>query len=208
MSNQPDQEQQFDVTAQAQNVVDNLMGEQSSMFKNIISTIGVDDKEFWKGAMIGAAAALLISNESVRKGLLNLFGSASESLKSAGSKAKNAATSSAETAKEGVTASTEIFKDTIKAGKAGFKKSVAEHKQAKEPIAIVAKTSKKTATAKKADKKEPNKRVAAPKVAAKVTIQPATEPKSKAATKKTVTRTRKAKVAPATLTASDVTTNE
>lgn len=48
--------QGFDWSGQAQGMVEGLMGDQAGLFKRIISTVGVDDKEFWKGAMIGAAA--------------------------------------------------------------------------------------------------------------------------------------------------------
>ncbi|WP_434777856.1 hypothetical protein [Neisseria sp. Ec49-e6-T10] len=148
---------QFDITAQAQGMVDNLMGEQSGLLKNIISTIGVDDKEFWKGAMIGAAAALILSNENVRQTFLNLFFNAGDILKTAGVKVKDAAVNTADTAKETVTTSSEIFRDTLKAGKEGFQQSVTEHKEAKQAApkkvatksATPAKTTRKTAATKR-----------------------------------------------------------
>lgn len=137
MPPQPQQFQQpgmppqgFDWGSQAQGMVEGLMGEQASLFKKIVSTIGVDDKEFWKGAMIGAAAALILGNESVRNTLLQTFANAGDLLKTGGGKVKDAAGSAAESVKEGAKAGGEIFRDTVTAGKEGFQESVARHRQA------------------------------------------------------------------------------
>ena len=139
MSQQPPQFQQpqaqqpvqpgFDWSGQAQGMVEGMMGEQAGIFKNIISTIGVDDKEFWKGAMIGAAAALILSNESVRNTLLQTFANAGDLLKTGSSKVKDAAESSANSVKETVATSSAIFRDTVQAGKDGFQESVERHRQ-------------------------------------------------------------------------------
>lgn len=131
---QPTQAQQpmqpgFDWSGQAQGMVEGMMGEQAGLFKNIISTIGVDDKEFWKGAMIGAAAALILGNESVRNTLLQTFANAGDLLKAGGSKVKDAAESGASSVKETVAASSTIFRDTVQAGKEGFQESVGRHRQ-------------------------------------------------------------------------------
>lgn len=142
----------------AQGLVDNLMGEQSGMFKNIMSTLGLDDNEFWKGAAIGAVAALVLSNENVRTTLLNVLGSAGDALKSAGGKVKDAAATTVSSAKEGVSASSKIVRDTVKAGKDGFETSVSEVRENKSRPAAkktafkshaVSAAPKKTATTKK-----------------------------------------------------------
>ncbi|WP_228350946.1 MULTISPECIES: YtxH domain-containing protein [Limnobaculum] len=119
----------FDWSGQAQGMVEGLMGEQAGLFKNIISTIGVDDKEFWKGAMIGAAAALILGNESVRNTLLQTFANAGDMLKSGGSKVKEKAETTAESVKESVMTSGAIFRDTVQAGKEGFQESVERHRE-------------------------------------------------------------------------------
>ena len=119
----------FDWSGQAQGMVEGMMGEQAGLFKNIISTIGVDDKEFWKGAMIGAAAALILGNESVRNTLLQTFANAGDLLKAGGSKVKDAAETGASSVKETVTTTSAIFRDTVQAGKEGFQESVGRHRQ-------------------------------------------------------------------------------
>lgn len=121
--------QDFDWGAQAQGMVEGMMGEQASLFKKIISTIGVDDKEFWKGAMIGAAAALILGNESVRNTLLQTVTNAGDLLKAGGGKVKDAAGAAAESVKESAKTGSEIFRDTVTAGKEGFQESVARHRQ-------------------------------------------------------------------------------
>ncbi|MFI3246112.1 MAG: hypothetical protein R3Y10_06435, partial [Ferrimonas sp.] len=80
-------------TGQSQAMLEGLLGEQAGIFKDLLHTLGVDDKEFWKGAMIGAAAALLFSNEAVRGNLQSLLGQAGELLKTGGEKAKSSASS-------------------------------------------------------------------------------------------------------------------
>lgn len=159
----------------AQGLVDNLMGEQSGMFKNILSTLGLDDNEFWKGAAIGAVAALVLSNENVRTTLMNVLGSAGDVLKSAGGKVKDAASTTVSSAKEGVNASGKIVRDTVKAGKEGFEASVSEVKGRKSKPAAkktafkshsVSAVAKKTAAPKKrAVKKTVARKTAATKTA-------------------------------------------
>ncbi|WP_246201521.1 hypothetical protein [Budvicia diplopodorum] len=121
--------QGFDWSGQAQGMVEGMMGEQAGLFKNIISTIGVDDKEFWKGAMIGAAAALILGNESVRNTLLQTFANAGDLLKTGSSKVKGAAESDTSSVEETVTATSAIFRDTVQAGNEGFSGSVEGHRQ-------------------------------------------------------------------------------
>ncbi|MGO0309720.1 hypothetical protein ACTL6P_24595 [Endozoicomonas acroporae] len=72
------------LTEQAQAVVENALGEDAGMFKELLGTLGVNDREFWKGAMIGAAAALLLGNENVRGKLLEMLAGAGSMLKGAG----------------------------------------------------------------------------------------------------------------------------
>ncbi|MDN6110473.1 MAG: YtxH domain-containing protein [Enterobacterales bacterium] len=119
----------FDWSSQAQGMVEGMMGEQAGLLKNIISTIGADDKEFWKGAMIGAAATLLLTNESVRNMLMQTVANAGDLLKTGGAKVKDGVMSGAETIKETATTSSTIFRDTLKAGKEGFTESVERHRQ-------------------------------------------------------------------------------
>lgn len=118
----------MDWSAQAQGVVENVMGEQAGLLKSLISTIGADDKEFWKGAMIGAAVTLLLTNDSVRQTLTQTLtqtlASAGDLLKTGGDKVKSSVASGAESVKESVAAGSTIFRDTVKAGKAEFQASV------------------------------------------------------------------------------------
>ncbi len=114
----------MDWSAHAQGVVENVMGEQAGLLKSLIGTIGADDKEFWKGAMIGAAVTLLLTNESVRQTLTQTLASAGDLLKTGGDKVKSSVTSGAESVKESVAAGSTIFRDTVKAGKAEFQASV------------------------------------------------------------------------------------
>ena len=69
---------------------------------NGLSSLGkmlnLDDSEFWKGALIGAAAVLLLTNESVKNMLLKTGAKAKEAVKSGVEKVKE--TASAEQAKE------------------------------------------------------------------------------------------------------------
>ncbi|RLM20089.1 hypothetical protein BIY29_15785 [Brenneria alni] len=123
----------FDWNGQAQSMVENMMGEQAGILKNIIGTIGMDDKEFWKGAMIGAAVTLLLTNEGVRNMLLQTVASTSDLLKTGGTKVKDGVKSGAETLKETATTSSTIFRDTLKAGKEGFNESVERHRQQGQP---------------------------------------------------------------------------
>jgi len=125
---------------QAQGVVEGLMGEQSGAFKDMLSKMGIDDKEFWKGAMIGAAAALILGNENVRNNLLQMFSGATDMFKSGGEKVKDSAVKATESVKQNVNAGSEIFKDTLHAGKEEFHASVARHKTAPETDAPVDET--------------------------------------------------------------------
>lgn len=113
---------------QAQGVVEGLMGEQSGAFKEMLGKMGIDDKEFWKGAMIGAAAALILGNEDVRNNLMQMFSGATDMFKSGGEKVKSSASKATESVKQSVTTGNEIFKDTLNAGKEGFHSSVERHK--------------------------------------------------------------------------------
>ncbi len=124
---------------QAQGVVEGLMGEQSGVFKDMLSKMGIDDKEFWKGAMIGAAAALILGNENVRNNLMQMFSGAGDMFKSGGEKVKDSAHKvkdgaykASESVKQSVTTGNEIFKDTVSAGKQGFQESVERHKTTSE----------------------------------------------------------------------------
>jgi len=123
---------------QAEGVVEGLMGEQSGAFKETLSKMGIDDKEFWKGAMIGAAAALILGNENVRSNLMQMFTGAGDLLKSGGEKVKETASQTGSSIKENalktgasvkksVSTGNEIFKDTLSAGKQGFKASRERH---------------------------------------------------------------------------------
>ncbi|WP_160175119.1 YtxH domain-containing protein, partial [Photobacterium sanctipauli] len=114
---------------QAQAMLEGALGEEAGMFKEILGTIGMNDKEFWKGAMVGAAAALVLSNENVRKGLMGALSGAGNMLKSGGETVKDTATQTASTVQQNVTAGSEIFRDTYAAGKEGFKESVERHQQ-------------------------------------------------------------------------------
>ncbi|WBA84852.1 hypothetical protein [Endozoicomonas sp. GU-1] len=76
---------------QAQAMVENALGEDAGMFKELLGTLGINDREFWKGAMIGAAAALLLGNENVRGKLLEMLASAGSMLKGAEAEASKSA---------------------------------------------------------------------------------------------------------------------
>ncbi|MEH0698560.1 YtxH domain-containing protein [Vibrio owensii] len=114
---------------QAQAMLEGALGEEAGMFKEILGTFGMNDKEFWKGAMVGAAAALLLSNENVRGKLMGLVSGAGDMLKSGGSSVKEGAVNTASAVKENVSTGSEIFKDTYAAGKQGFQESVERHKE-------------------------------------------------------------------------------
>ncbi|MDR8522347.1 YtxH domain-containing protein [Shewanella fidelis] len=119
---------------QAQAMLEQALGEDAGMFKDILGSLGMNDKEFWKGAMIGAAAALLLSNDKVRGKLFDVVSGAGDMLKTGGSKVKDAASHTAQNVKENVTNSGEIFKDTYSAGKQGFNESVERHYHPAEAI--------------------------------------------------------------------------
>ncbi|WP_240998105.1 YtxH domain-containing protein [Vibrio owensii] len=114
---------------QAQAMLEGALGEEAGMFREILGTFGMNDKEFWKGAMVGAAAALLLSNENVRGKLMGLVSGAGDMLKSGGSSVKEGAVNTASAVKENVSTGSEIFKDTYAAGKQGFQESVERHKE-------------------------------------------------------------------------------
>ena len=113
---------------QAQAMLDDALGEEADSFKEILGSFGMSDKEFWKGAMVGAAAALLISNDNVRGKLMGMVSSATDALKSGSGAVKNTAVDTASTVKENVAAGGEIFRDTYSAGKQGFQDSVEKHR--------------------------------------------------------------------------------
>lgn len=114
---------------QAQAMLEGAMGEEDAgLFKQFLGSFGMNDKEFWKGALVGAAAAFVLSNEGVRKGLMGLLSGTGDMLKSGGSSVKQTATSTASSVKNNVAAGSEIFRDTYQAGKEGFKESVARRK--------------------------------------------------------------------------------
>ncbi|AGH80511.1 hypothetical protein PCNPT3_02845 [Psychromonas sp. CNPT3] len=128
---------------QAQGMVEGLMGDQAGMLKDILSKMGIDDKEFWKGAMIGAAAALILGNENVRNNMMEMFSGATDILKNSTDKIKeNAAKASSSikdnackmsaSVKDTANTSNEIFKDTFNAGKQGYQESVQRHQQSKQ----------------------------------------------------------------------------
>jgi hypothetical protein len=112
---------------QAQAMLEGALGEDVGMFKDLLGNFGMNDKEFWKGAMVGAAAALLLSNENVRGKLVGLVSGAGDMLKSGGATAKDTATQTAASVKDNVSTSGEIFRDTYTAGKQGFQESVERH---------------------------------------------------------------------------------
>lgn len=76
-------EQADPVAQQAQQMVEGMMGEQAGMFKEIVGKLGIDDREFWKGAMIGAAAAMVVSNPAIKEMLMGMLSGAGELFKSA-----------------------------------------------------------------------------------------------------------------------------
>ena len=122
-------QQGVDWSQYAQHVVDGAMGDQAGLLKNIISTVGMDDKEFWKGAMVGAAVTLLLTNDSVRGMLMQTLAGAGDMLKAGSSKVKDGVKNSSEAIKDTATSSAAIFRDTMKAGKEGFQESVERHRQ-------------------------------------------------------------------------------
>lgn len=116
---------------QAQAMLEGVMGEDAGMFKELLGSFGMNDKEFWKGAMVGAAAALLLSNENVRGKLMGMVSGAGDMLKTGGCAVKDGATNTVQNVKENVSTSGEIFRDTYAAGKQGFHESVERHQQEK-----------------------------------------------------------------------------
>jgi len=125
---QPEQAPENDAfVEQAQAMLEGVLGEEVGMFKELLGNFGMNDKEFWKGAMVGAAAAMLLSNENVRGKLVDLVSGAGDMLKSGGSNVKQTATQTATNVKETVATNGEIFRDTYAAGKQGFQDSVERH---------------------------------------------------------------------------------
>ncbi|MEI6859060.1 MAG: hypothetical protein V5788_04635 [Shewanella sp.] len=117
---------------QAQAMLEGAFGDEAGIFKELLGTIGMNDKEFWKGAIVGAAAALILSNENVRKGLMGAISGAGGMLKTGGESVKDAAVKTASNMQQNVTAGGEIFQETYAAGKEGFKESVERHQQTPE----------------------------------------------------------------------------
>ncbi|MGL6258602.1 YtxH domain-containing protein [Vibrio sp. WXL210] len=112
---------------QAQAMLEGALGEEAGLFNEILGSFGMSDKEFWKGAMVGAAAALLLSNDNVRNKLMGMVSGAGDMLKTGGASVKDAAVNTASSVKENVSTGSEIFKDTVAAGKQGFEQSVEKH---------------------------------------------------------------------------------
>ncbi|WP_285406231.1 MULTISPECIES: YtxH domain-containing protein [unclassified Vibrio] len=117
---------------QAQAMLDGALGEEANTFKEILGSFGMSDKEFWKGAMVGAAAALILSNDNVRGKLMGLVSGAGDMLKNGGEAVRDSAANTASSVKENVSTGSEIFKDTYQAGKQGYQDSVQKHKA--EPV--------------------------------------------------------------------------
>jgi hypothetical protein len=114
---------------QAQAMLEGAMGEEDAgIFKELLGSLGMSDREFWKGALVGAAAALVLSNENVRNSLMGLLSGTGDILKSGGTSVKETAMHTASSVKENVAAGSEIFRDTYQAGKEGFKDSIERHK--------------------------------------------------------------------------------
>ncbi|WP_076411902.1 hypothetical protein [Shewanella sp. UCD-KL12] len=113
---------------QAQGMLEGMMGDQAGIFKDLIHKLGVDDKEFWKGAMIGAAAAMIMSNENVRNSMMQMFMGAGDMLKTGADKVKQGSAQTASSVKNNVNAGSEIFRETYQAGKQGFNESVERHR--------------------------------------------------------------------------------
>lgn len=128
----PQEEENNALFEQAQAMLDGALGEDASTFKEILGSFGMSDKEFWKGAMVGAAAALILSNDNVRGKLMGLVSGAGDMLKNGGEAMRDGAANTASTVKESVSTSSEIFKDTVAAGKQGYQESVQKHKA--EPV--------------------------------------------------------------------------
>lgn len=128
----PSEQQNNVFMDQAQAMLDDALGEDASTFKEILGSFGMSDKEFWKGAMVGAAAALVLGNDNVRGKLMGLVSGAGDMLKSGGNTVKDTSVSTAASVKENISTSGEIFKDTYVAGKKGYQESVQRHKA--EPI--------------------------------------------------------------------------
>jgi|GEM_PF-1072361 len=101
-------------------VMKTAMGDKSGVLDDLFDKMGMEDKDFWKGAMIGAAAVLLLTNDNVKETLTTTLANAGEMFKSGAGKVKDAATDGAE-----------IMKDTVKGGSESFSESVARHKAKK-----------------------------------------------------------------------------
>ncbi|MEI6896917.1 MAG: hypothetical protein V5786_05420 [Psychromonas sp.] len=114
---------------QAQAMLEGALGDEAGIFKELLGTIGMNDKEFWKGAIVGAAAALILSNDNVRKGLMGALSGAGNMLKTGSESVKEAAVKTASNMQQNVSTGGEIFQETYAAGKEGFKESVERHQQ-------------------------------------------------------------------------------
>ncbi len=126
---EPNSTEKDPLLEQAQAMLESALGDEAGIFKELLGTIGMNDKEFWKGAIVGAAAALILSNENVRKGLMGAISGAGGMLKTGGESVKDAAVKTASNMQQNVTAGGEIFQETYAAGKEGFKESVERHQQ-------------------------------------------------------------------------------
>ncbi|WP_422462650.1 MULTISPECIES: hypothetical protein [unclassified Endozoicomonas] len=92
----------------------------------------MNDKRFWQGALIGAAATFLLTNDKVRGKLVDLVTGAGNMVKNSGSAVKEKASHTVDSVRENVTTGGEIFRDTYAAGKQGFQASVKKHQSPKE----------------------------------------------------------------------------
>jgi hypothetical protein len=64
-----------------------------SGLSSLTQMLNLDDKELWKGALIGAAAVLLLTNESVQNALFKTGVRARDAVKSGVEKVKESAAS-------------------------------------------------------------------------------------------------------------------
>lgn len=112
---------------QAQGMLDDVLGENATLFNDVLGSLGMNDKEFWKGAMVGAAAALLLSNDTVRQKLWSGLAGAGDLLKNAGGQAKDFGLETAANVQQAAAKNSDIFKQTYAAGKEGYQTAVAKH---------------------------------------------------------------------------------
>ncbi len=62
--------------------------------------LNLDDSEFWKGALVGAAAVVLLTNESVQNALFKTGAKAKDAMQSGVDKVKEAASGAADSAQD------------------------------------------------------------------------------------------------------------